>query len=53
MAGFSPGRRVAEPDQQPLVSEGIEGERARGCGVQLMRSDDVEWPHVMLPHTES
>uniref|UniRef100_A0A7C9AML9 Uncharacterized protein n=1 Tax=Opuntia streptacantha TaxID=393608 RepID=A0A7C9AML9_OPUST len=48
IAGLLPGSMVVDPDQQPLISYGSDGFRAVGCGVQLMRSVDVECPHSIL-----
>ncbi|TXG68578.1 hypothetical protein EZV62_003513 [Acer yangbiense] len=47
MAGLPPGRMVAEPDQQPWLSNGCDGAMAMSCGVQLMRSVDVEWAYMI------
>ena len=42
MTGLKPGRTVAEPDQQPLISKGFEGESAGLSDFQLIRSLETE-----------
>ncbi|KAJ0431841.1 hypothetical protein HanIR_Chr17g0852821 [Helianthus annuus] len=42
MTGLFPGRIVAEPDQQLMMSKGSVGAMARSSGVQLIKSCDTE-----------